>query len=211
MFNNPAFKIGQFPQATPKKPAKSLANPTRRRFMALGGGLAVASFAALSLPAQALSFYDDSRRVLTFFNTHTQEVVGGNYFSGGAYNPQVLRQFCYILRDFRAGEAVEMDPRLFDVLHRLQATVQNFSRIEIISGYRSPSTNRWLAAQSHGVAKNSYHMRGQAIDLRLAGTPLTHLHRAALSLAAGGVGYYPASDFVHVDTGPLRSWGNSAG
>lgn len=183
---------------------------TRRRFIKLGGALALTA-STLSVPAQARPFYAYSKRTLNFHNTHTDEVMGGTYFVDGRYDARVLGQFCYILRDHRAEEETRIDPRLFDVLHVLQTSLRNFDTIDVISGYRSPQTNRWLAAQSNGVAKNSYHMKGQAIDLRLNGTPLDYVYRAALSLRAGGVGYYPASDFVHVDTGPVRSWGRGLG
>ena len=94
-----------------------------------------------------------------------------------------------------------------DLLHDVQAHVHNDRPIEIISGYRSPATNQLLAEASGGVAKNSYHMRGMAIDVRLNGTPLAHVHQTALAMGRGGVGYYPDSEFVHMDVGPVRRWG----
>ena len=113
----------------------------------------------------------------------------------------------HILRDFRSGETHVMDLRLMDLLHDLKFSLENDRAIEIISGYRSPLTNRHLAEIGGGVAKNSYHMRGMAIDIRLDGTPLSHVHQIALNMERGGVGYYPDSQFVHVDVGPVRRWG----
>ncbi|MEW6332124.1 MAG: DUF882 domain-containing protein, partial [Pseudomonadota bacterium] len=95
---------------------------------------------------------------------------------------------------------------LFDILHDLQQLTAATGTFQIISGYRSPATNAQLHRNSGGVARNSLHTRGQAIDIRLAGVELRHLHRAALSLRAGGVGYYAKSDFIHVDTGRVRFW-----
>lgn len=190
---------------------KPVAKINRRHFIGLVGAAAVVGAATLTVPAQATPFYNFARRSLTFTNTHTNETVGGIYWANGYYDPRMLRQFCYIMRDHRAEEQTRIDPRLFDVLHALQARLRNFDHIQVISGYRSPTTNRWLAAQSSGVAKNSYHMKGQAIDIRLAGEPTDYIYRAALSLQAGGVGYYPSSDFVHVDTGPVRTWGRGVG
>lgn len=183
----------------------------RRRFMGLVGAAAVAGAASLTVPAQAMPYYNFSSRSLYFQNTHTGEQLGGTYWAAGRYDPRVLRNFCYILRDHRAEEQTRIDPRLFDVLHQLQARLRDFAPLKVVSAYRSPQTNRWLASQSSGVARNSYHVRGQAIDLRLDDTPVDYIYRAALSLQAGGVGYYPASDFVHVDTGPIRTWGRGIG
>ena len=110
------------------------------------------------------------------------------------------------LRDFRNGEIGAIDPRLLDLLHRLRATTDSRQPFAVISGYRSPATNAALRLRSIGVASTSLHMRGQAIDIRLADVPLATLRDAARALGAGGVGYYPGSDFVHVDTGRVRTW-----
>jgi uncharacterized protein YcbK (DUF882 family) len=179
---------------------------TRRTFLALSGAAVAAGTATFSVPAQARTFYDPRFRKLNFFNTHTNETLGASYWHDGQYDRKALRNFAYILRDHRSGDEAHIDPRLFDVLHHLQARLRNFDTIEIISGYRSAASNRKLARRSHGVARNSYHVKGQAIDIRIASVPTGHIHRAALSLQAGGVGYYEDSDFVHVDTGPVRSW-----
>jgi uncharacterized protein YcbK (DUF882 family) len=112
----------------------------------------------------------------------------------------------YILRDHRTGDVHDMDQGLLDLLYLLQTRVESRQTFQIISGYRSPKTNAMLSGKSKGVAKRSYHMQGKAIDIRLNGCDLKQLHKAALSLKAGGVGYYPSSDFIHVDVGRVRRW-----
>jgi uncharacterized protein YcbK (DUF882 family) len=99
-----------------------------------------------------------------------------------------------------------MDPKLFDLLHTLSNKLENRNAFQIISGYRSPESNRKLRQATSGVAKKSFHLAGQAVDIRLPGRNLAQLRRAALNLQAGGVGYYPRSNFIHMDTGPRRRW-----
>jgi len=110
------------------------------------------------------------------------------------------------LRDHRTGDHHSMDPALFDLLHQVQARLECRGEFQIISGYRSPKTNKMLRRNSSGVAKRSMHMDGKALDIRLEGCDLKQLHRAAKSLKAGGVGLYTRSNFVHVDTGRVRYW-----
>lgn len=179
---------------------------SRRSFLTLAAASAGVVASALTVPAQARSFYNFPKRALNFFNTHTNEMVGGTYWVNGVYDRRVLGQFCYIMRDHRAEELTRIDPKLFDILHVLQSRLGNFDTLEVISGYRSPTTNANLASRRSGVAKNSYHVKGQAIDIRIPSIETSTIHRAALSLDAGGVGYYRDSDFVHLDTGPVRAW-----
>lgn len=179
---------------------------SRRTFVTLSAASLLAGATTWTVPAQARSFYDPKIRQLTFHNTHTNEVVSGSFWKNGQYDNGTLRKFASVMRDWRTGDMARIDPRLFDLLHHLQARLNNHDTVQIISGYRSPVSNGWLAARSSGVAKHSYHMKGQAIDIRMASVPTSHIQRAALSLEAGGVGYYRDSDFVHVDTGPVRSW-----
>ncbi|HSN31208.1 MAG TPA: DUF882 domain-containing protein, partial [Ideonella sp.] len=122
------------------------------------------------------------------------------------YLPDALAAVDRLLRDFRSGEVAAIDPALLDLLHALAMTTGAQGPFEVISGFRSPATNEMLRHRSSGVASGSLHMLGQAIDIRVAGVPLAGLRNAALSLRAGGVGFYPASDFVHVDTGRVRAW-----
>jgi uncharacterized protein YcbK (DUF882 family) len=168
---------------------------TRRHF--------VAALAAAPLSAKARSV---EPRLLTFSHLHTGERLEVEYFSGGSYLPDALGAVNRVLRDFRSGDVGIIDPALLDLLHALRVQTGSERPFEIISGYRSPATNRMLNERSKGVATKSLHMSGQAIDIRLADVPLPALRDAALGLRRGGVGYYPGSNFVHVDTGRVRWW-----
>jgi len=145
-------------------------------------------------------------RALALRNLHTHEMVHATYWADGAWRAEGLRKINYVLRDFRTGDVVDIDQGLLDLMHRLAVLVGTDQPFEIISGYRSPRTNAQLANQSSGVAKKSLHMEGKAVDLRLPGVKLSSLRRAAISLQGGGVGYYPKSGFIHVDTGRVRFW-----
>lgn len=147
-------------------------------------------------------------RTLEFLHLHTGERLTVEYFSAGRYVPDALQAVNHLLRDFRTNDVAEMDPALLDLLHRLRETTGSRRPFEVISAYRSPRTNEMLQSRSarSGVATTSLHMRGQAIDIRLSDVALPQLRDAALSLQAGGVGYYARSNFVHVDTGRVRSW-----
>ena len=139
-------------------------------------------------------------------DTFRQYDASATYWERGRYLPDSLREIDFILRDFRTGDVRTIDPALLDLLHRLCATMEYEASISVISGYRCPATNAMLAARSNRVAKNSFHVRGMAIDFRLPGRQLATVRASAMALASGGVGYYPQSDFVHVDTGPVRAW-----
>lgn len=128
------------------------------------------------------------------------------YSSATGYLPDALAAVNHFLRDFRTGDEHPIDPSLLDLLHRLTGLTNSQRPFEVISGYRSPATNAMLRLRSEGVAGSSLHMVGQAIDIRLADVPLPTLRAAALSIKGGGVGYYPRSNFVHVDTGRVRLW-----
>ena len=145
-------------------------------------------------------------RELSFHSIHTDETVTAVYRQDGRLLPEGLAQLDYILRDYRTGEVRPIAPALLDLVHELKQALDYRQPIGVISGYRSPATNAMLAARSKGVAKNSYHLRGMAVDIRMPGRRLAELRDAALRLRRGGVGYYPESDFVHVDVGPVRSW-----
>jgi len=174
----------------------------RRAVLRLG---LAASLTAVAEPAFA-GIARGRPRALALHNLHTEELVRATYWSDGAWQTEGLRKINHLLRDFRTGDVMAMDPALLDLMHRLAALVGTQQPFEIISGYRSPRTNAQLARNSSGVAKNSLHLQGKAVDLRLPGVRLSGLHRAAMSLKAGGVGYYPKSGFIHVDTGRIRYW-----
>lgn len=145
-------------------------------------------------------------RELRFLHTHTGERLAVEYAGLDGYLPDALATVNHFLRDFRTGDVHDIDPSLLDLLHRLTTLTGSNRPFEVISGYRSPATNAQLRLRSEGVASSSLHMVGQAIDIRLGDVPLAALRSAALSARGGGVGYYPSSNFVHVDTGRVRFW-----
>lgn len=144
---------------------------------------------------------------LLLYNTHTGERIDIVYRRGEQYIPAALAKLDHFLRDHRTGDVRGFDPRLYDILYDLSASIgQPGSEIDIVCGYRTSSTNESLRARTTGVAKNSLHIQAQAIDLRMPGIDTLKLRNAALALQRGGVGYYPRSDFIHVDTGRVRKW-----
>ena len=148
---------------------------------------------------------DRQARVLVMHNPQTGETIDAQFFSVGRYQAgplQALNAFC---RDWRANAVTQMDSALFDILSAVQRRA-DFTVIQMLSGYRTPATNAWLARRNVDVARNSLHMRGQAIDFRIAGVPVATLRAWALDAGAGGIGSYAGSGFVHVDTGPRRQW-----
>jgi uncharacterized protein YcbK (DUF882 family) len=151
-------------------------------------------------------------RKIALHNLHTEERLETVYFEDGRYIPEAMHDLKRVLRDYRNGEQHEIDASLIDLLDTLRARTGTRQPFQVISGYRSPATNAMLHEESEhsGVALHSLHMQGEAIDIRLADVALDHLRNAAFSLQSGGVGYYPASDFVHVDVGAVRHWGFSA-
>lgn len=185
----------------PEHTAPDLTLPSRRGFIT-----AVATALPVLAMPRLLLADSSATRALSFVHTHTSERLQVEYFSGGAYLRDALAAVDRFLRDFRTGDVHPIDPGLLDLLHHLMNATSSTRPFQVISGYRSPVTNSALRARSEGVAAGSLHMKGQAIDIRLADVPLAKLRAAALDLGRGGVGYYPASDFVHVDTGRVRTW-----
>ena len=146
---------------------------------------------------------------LRFYHTHTGERLDIVYRRGENYIPEALAQLDHYLRDHRTGEVRHFDPRLFDLLYDLTASLgDSGGEIDVICGYRTPWSNEFLRTRSAhtGVARHSLHMQAEAIDIRLPGIPTSELRDAALRLHRGGVGYYRSSDFVHVDVGRVRRW-----
>ena len=178
-------------------------NIARRGFMNLG--LAALACSVVS-PAMAAVPRIRGLRALAFHNLHTDERLNLAYWQNGKYSRPALTQINHILRDHYSGDVYPMDVRLMDLLCDLQNKTGHDGAIEVISGYRSPKTNMMLARYSDGVSKRSYHTKGMAIDIRMPGVPLRGLYRTALGMQRGGVGYYPESQFVHVDVGPVRTW-----
>jgi len=175
----------------------------RRSF--LKSSVAVAS--ALALPSLArAAIAAPHERSLRFYNTHTGETLRTMFWADGQFIPEALQDINHLLRDHRNDKVAAMDPELMVLLERVSSQFSNHEVIHVISGYRSPQTNQMLAESTGGVAKHSMHMEGKAIDVRIPGRDLERLHKAALGLKGGGVGYYPDSQFVHMDTGRLRHW-----
>lgn len=139
-------------------------------------------------------------------NFYTGEVLDAVYYENGRYVPDALSAANHLLRDWRTGQQHFIHPRLFDLLHNLRTRLDTRRPFQILSGYRSPRTNAMLRRHSEQVASQSQHLLGRALDINVEGVHLAHLHKAALSLRAGGVGYYPDNGFVHVDVGRVRQW-----
>ena len=180
--------------------------PSRRQFLRQASHISIAGILPMSaLPAWA---GQQESRALVLAHTHTGERIKLVYVEGGQYVADALNALNHFLRDHYTGAVGTIDPQVFDVLHRVQQLVGSSRAFEIISGYRAADTNaRLRETRGGGVARQSLHMEGRALDVRLPGVSLSHLCDAALSLGAGGVGYYPREQFVHLDTGRVRSWG----
>jgi uncharacterized protein YcbK (DUF882 family) len=169
-----------------------------RRAAALVGAIPAASrIARASVPVS---------RSIQLRNIHTDEVLHTTFQDANGFLPEALKKLQHLLRDYRTGEEHEIDCGLYVQLCDLAQTAGREPRYEVISGYRSPATNSMLHATGHGVAEHSLHMQGHAIDVRLRGYDLASLHELALAAGRGGVGYYPQSNFIHLDTGRVRRW-----
>ena len=162
--------------------------------------------ACAAIPSLARASLSAPERSLHFYNTHTGESLKTVYWQDGKYIGEALKDISYVLRDHRTNDMENIDPKLLDLLTDLHKELDSRKPFEVISGYRSPRTNALLHSHSNGVASKSLHMQGKAIDIRLTDRSLSTVRKAALSMGQGGVGYYPSSNFVHVDTGDVRHW-----
>jgi len=171
--------------------------------LAAGIGIALCSMATLSLGNLATE-----KRELAFYHTHTGKRLEVVYWRDGVYDDSALAEINNFLSDFRTGDIVEMDPELLDLIYEVRESLDSDGTYQVVSAYRSPKTNEMLrtASASSGVARKSQHILGKAIDVRLEGVPTTRLRDTAIALQRGGVGYYEASNFVHMDTGRVRRW-----
>ncbi|QOL16761.1 YcbK family protein [Dickeya dianthicola] len=175
----------------------------RRKWLALGG----AALGIALLPGQSLASLSTARpRILTLNNINTGERIKVEFSDGRRYNKEELSRLNHFFRDYRANKVKTIDPALFDQLYRLQVMLGSSKPVQLISGYRSYSTNEDLRSHSKGVAKQSYHTQGKAMDFHIEGVQLANIRKAAMKMRAGGVGYYPQSNFVHIDTGDVRNW-----
>lgn len=177
---------------------------SRRDFLKTSAKTAI-GLTAFAVPFTAHARKDTSR-TLSFYHTHTRQKLDVTYAYGNSYDIKALRKVDYFLRDFRTGEVFPIDRKLLDSLWLIQQDLGNKGVFDVISGYRSPATNNKLRTVSNGVAKRSLHMQGKAIDVRFPKIPTRNLQQCAVALQCGGVGYYPDSNFVHIDTGRVRTW-----
>ncbi len=190
--------------------------PSRRQVIRFTARYATA-LAGISLVSPAFATYQltpyiagrrraEPDKTLSIYNLHTAETLTATFYRDGYYDEEVLTKINHLLRDWRTGDRMAMDTELLDILFDLQTRFESREPLHIISGYRSPKTNAMLAARSEGVDKNSFHMQGRAIDIRMPGVQTAAIRDAALELRRGGVGFYAPSDFLHLDTGPVRQW-----
>ena len=180
---------------------------SRRRVLKAGSALAGVSAAGLLAGrARSENLASSPTRRIALLNLHTDERLSVEYFRDGAYLPNALSSIESCLRDFRTGQRHIIDPSLMDYLVQVAHSLGVEPAFSVISGYRSPQTNAYLHAKSAEVSQHSLHMQGRAIDVRIAGVDCASLAAHALDLKRGGVGYYRASDFVHLDTGAFRTW-----
>ena len=174
---------------------------TRRRFLTT----ALYGAASLALPLSSVAGMQ-GQRTLSFVNTHTGDELTVAYFKNGLYDQIGMARVATLLRDHRSGDVRGIDPLLLDTLFELQVLNEHDKPYQVISGYRSPLTNARLKHETNGVATNSLHMQGRAIDIRVSGIQTKKLRDLALKMGRGGVGYYSSSNFLHLDTGRVRSW-----
>ena len=178
---------------------------SRRRFCRhLGAGIGAAACAPLW--ASDLVASTPGYRALSFQHLHTGESLAIPYVEDGQYVPEALARIDHVLRDHYDGAVHPIDRDLLEILHAVALEIGTRSPFRVISGYRSPATNEMLRKRGSGVSRNSLHMQGRAIDIRLDDVDTAHLRDAGLAVALGGVGYYRTSDFVHLDTGRVRRW-----
>lgn len=179
-------------------------NSGRRGLLAAAAAVALTPVANASAKVRKQIVYPE--RSLSLNNVHTGESERVVYWSDGTYLPEGLNRINWILRDFRTSEIKSIDPRLLNILYLLTRTLDANEPVLVLSGYRSKQTNDMLRRTTEGVARRSFHMAGRAIDIRMQRVRTQNVQRAALKLGGGGVGYYPSSNFVHLDSGPVRTW-----
>lgn len=175
---------------------------SRRHLLGIGAGALVSLSPITTLAATR----GVPHRSVFLRDMRTSESLDVVYWEGGRYIPESLRRINHILRDHRTGETAPMKVRLLDLLYTLHKRLGTSTPISVVSGYRSPQTNALLRRQKRGVAKNSFHIAGMAVDIKIPGYSTEQIAGLAKNLKGGGVGYYPRSGFVHVDVGPVRSW-----
>ncbi len=181
-------------------------NMERRDVLKMGLAGLLAAAIPLNMSNEAYASTGNDVHRISFRHAHTGESFSGVYRVGDKYLPQAFERLNYVLRDFRTREVFPMDPRVIDIVAAVQRDIDPAKSFEVLSGYRSPKTNTMLRRAGTGVAKNSFHMYGQALDIRVPHYKTSYVRNVAKSLRAGGVGSYVRSGFVHLDTGKVRSW-----
>ncbi len=187
---------------------------SRRHFLRqIAGGAALLALGGPEMASAAVRhLYSPTRphppthKIIALENINTGDKLKLAYFEQGRYVKEALQEINYLFRDFHSGDVHPIDPTLLDQLYDLKQNLGVTRPVHIISGYRSPFTNAQLRKQSHKVARHSLHMEGRAIDIRIEGVSTKHIRNAAIAMQRGGVGYYPRSNFVHLDTGKIRVW-----
>jgi uncharacterized protein YcbK (DUF882 family) len=188
----------------PRLGAPRLPDLNRRRFITA----ALAAMPLLCRPASALAALSpvQGEKRLRLLNPKTEEVLETVFWADGDYVPEALKEIDHLMRDLRSGQCHHMDRRLIELLYRIQDRLELKTPLHVISGYRSRQTNEGLRKQGWAAAKNSYHIRGEAVDIRHGDVTAALLRKTAFNLKQGGVGYYPRLNFIHLDTGPVRFW-----
>lgn len=181
---------------------------TRRGLLgAAGSALALAATPSWAAAPAILTGKGDIRSV-NLYSKRTGESLNAVYWIEGAYIPEVMAEISYLLRDWREDKAISIDHRAIDVLAAAHKLLETSEPYEALSGYRTKRTNAMLRQRSRGVAKDSYHTKGMAVDVKLKSRSVGQMFRAAVACNAGGVGRYSRSNFVHMDCGPVRTWGS---
>jgi uncharacterized protein YcbK (DUF882 family) len=177
---------------------------SRRQFLSLGGGAACALLLSSSPSKSIVMPRSLNEKWIHLYNTHTGEFFRGPFWAAGRYLEESIKQLNKFFRDWRTNEELPIDFRLFEAIHALKSKIGCSKAFDMISGYRSPHTNKMLSQKTNGVAKKSLHMEGRAIDIRFRGDALKKAHRIACALKMGGVGLYPKSQdrFIHIDVRP---------
>jgi uncharacterized protein YcbK (DUF882 family) len=178
---------------------------SRRNFIGLMLGAGMWGLSSKSVFA-AIEELTMRERSLALYNPHTKDSFNGVYWRNGKYVTDAIKNINHIMRDFHAHDIKQIDTHLMDLLSTISLKLKPEKPFHVISGYRSPETNAKLRKRGKGAAKNSYHIQGKAVDIRLPGYRTSELRRTAYKLKGGGVGYYPHQGFVHIDVGPIRYW-----
>jgi len=177
----------------------------RRGFLRLLLWAGLISYSSKSALA-AIDYLAPEEKFLSLYNPNTKENFDGVYWRNGSYVAEALKDINYLLRDVRTDAIKPIDKNLLDLIFSISIKFKPQKPLHIMCGYRTSKTNALLLKRNKRVAKNSYHIKGQAVDIRLPGLRTSELRRAAYELGQGGIGYYPRRKFVHIDVGPVRYW-----